>query len=39
MPDDFFEVYSEGKIGKFKGSKKTIEKLFSNRPAENPLEF
>lgn len=41
MPDDFFEIYSIEHKAKLndKGSKKTIEKLFTNKPLENPLEF
>lgn len=41
MPDDFEEIYSVNKRCYFndKDSKKTIEKLFTNKPLENPLEF
>ncbi len=41
MPDDFLEVYSVSRIAKFncKVSGSFTEKLYSNKPVPNPLEF
>jgi site-specific DNA-adenine methylase len=41
MPPDFTEVFAVQKQCRLndKGSKQTVEKLFTNKPLENPLEF